>query len=163
MQADVNDANNVLSQAGIVIMYANCPIFWCSRLQTEIALSTAESKYIALSTALREVLPMMTMMEEIHDVFPLHINKPNFVCNVHKDNQSCIKMASGTRFSPWTKHIALKYHHFQSHVKSGRVNILYKPSAEQLANILTKPLSNEAFCILRYMLCGWGYNPCKNK
>ena len=105
----------------------------------------------------------MTMMEEIHEVFPLHINKPNFVCTVHEDNQSCIKMASGTRFSPRTKHIALKYHHFRSHVKSGRVNILYKPSAEQLADILTKPLPNEAFFILRYMLCGWGYNPRKNK
>ena len=163
MQADANDAENVLSRTGIVIMYANCPIFWCSRLQTEIALSTAESEYIALSTALREVLPLMTMMEEIHEVFPLHINKPNFVCTVHEDNQSCIKMASGTRFSPWTKHIALKYHHFRSHVKSGRVNILYKPSAEQLADILTKPLPNEAFFILRYMLCSWEYNPRKNK
>ena len=97
----------------------------------------------------------MTMMEEIHDVFPLHINKPNFVCTVHEDNQSCIKMASGTRLSPWTKHIELKCHHFRSHLKSGRVNILYKPSAEQQADILTKPLPNEAFFILRYMLCGW--------
>ena len=143
-------------------MYANCPIFWCSRLQTEIALSTAESECIALLTALREVLSLMTMMEEIHDVFPLHNNKPNYVCTVHEYNQYCIKMASCTRFSPRIKHIALKYHNFRSHVKSGRVNILYKPSAEQLANILTKPLPNEAFFTLRYMLCGWGYSPCKS-
>ena len=107
MQADVNDAENVLSRTGIVIMYANYPIFWCSRVQTEIA----------LSTALREVLP-----QEIHDVFLLHINKPNFVYTVHEYNQSCVKLASGTRFSPRTKNIALKYHHFRSHVKSGQVN-----------------------------------------
>jgi len=55
MQADANDAENVLSRTGIVIMYTNCPIFSCSRLQTEIALSTADSEYIALSTALQEV------------------------------------------------------------------------------------------------------------
>ena len=116
-------------------------------------------RYIALSAALRAVIPCMTMMEEINEVFPLHIDKPNFVCKVHEDNQSCIKMATGTKFSPRTKHIALKYHHFRSHVKKGRIHIRYKPSAEQLADILTKPLSNEAFFTLRYMLCGWGYNP----
>ena len=66
-------------------------------------------------------------------------------------------MATGTKFSPRTKHIALKYHHFRSHVKSGRVDIQYRPTQEQLADLLTKPLSNEAFFVLRYMLCGWGY------
>jgi hypothetical protein len=44
-----------MSHTGYVIMYANCPIFWASKLQTEIALSTAEAEYIALSQALREV------------------------------------------------------------------------------------------------------------
>ena len=141
----------------MVIMYANCPIFWRSTLQTEIALSTAEAEYIALSSALRLVLPLMTMMEEIQILFPIHVSKPDFVCKVHEDNQSCIKMATGTKFSPRTKHIALKYYHFRSHVKSGRVTIVYRPTEEELADLLTKPLSNEAFFTLRYMLFGWGY------
>ena len=141
----------------MVIMYANCPIYWRSSLQTEIALSTAEAEYIALSSALRVVLPLMTMMEEIDSVIPLHIDKPSFVCKVHEDNQSCIKMATGNKFSPGTKHIALKYHHFKSHVKSGRVNINYCPTDMQLADILTKPLPSESFYTLRYMLCGWGH------
>ena len=89
-------------------------------------------------------------------MFPLLISTPNFVCKVHKDNQSCIKMATGTKFSLRTKHIALKYHHFRSHIKSGRVDIHYRPTDEELADLLTKPLSNEAFFVLRYMLCGWG-------
>ena len=45
-------------------------------------------------------------------------------------------MATGTKFSPRTKHIALKYHHFRSHVKSGRVDIHYRPTGEQLADLL---------------------------
>ena len=158
-QADSDDADNVLSRTGMVIMYANCPIYWSSSLQTEIALSTAEAEYIALSSALRKVLPLMTLMEEIHTVIPMHISKPNFVCKVHEDNQSTIKMATGIKFSPRTKHIARKYHHFRSHVKSGRVEIQYRPTEEQLADLLTKPLSNEAFFTLIYMLCGWGYKP----
>ena len=87
----------------------------------------------------------MKIMEEINEVFPLLISKPNFVCKVNEDNQSCIKMATGTKFSSRTKHIALKYHHFRSHVKSRRVDIHYRPTGEQLAYLLTKPLSNESF------------------
>ena len=141
----------------MVIIYANCPIFWRRTLQTEIDLSNAEAEYIALSTSMRQVIPLMTMMEEIHAVFPIHISKPEFLCKVHEDNQSGIKMATGIKFSPRTKHIALQYHHFRSHVKSGRVVIHYMPSEDQLEDLLTKPLSNEAFFTLRYMLCRWGY------
>ena len=49
-KADVNNADCVLSRTGFVVFYAGCSIFWASRFQTEIALSTAESEYIALST-----------------------------------------------------------------------------------------------------------------
>ena len=36
-QTDSHEPDNVLSRTGMVIMYANCPIFWRSILQTEIA------------------------------------------------------------------------------------------------------------------------------
>ena len=62
-EANADDADNVMLRTEMVIMYANYPIFWCSSLQTKIALSTAEAEYIALSSALRQVLPLMTMME----------------------------------------------------------------------------------------------------
>ena len=45
--ADARNADSVLSITEFVICYANCPIVWCSKLQTEIALSTAEAEYIA--------------------------------------------------------------------------------------------------------------------
>jgi hypothetical protein len=56
-------------------MYVNCPIYWANRLQTEIALSTAEAEYIALLSALHEVIPLMTLLKELHLVFPVHTNK----------------------------------------------------------------------------------------
>ena len=42
--ANASDAENVMSRTGYVITYANCPIFWKSSLQTEIALSTAQAE-----------------------------------------------------------------------------------------------------------------------
>jgi hypothetical protein len=73
------DADNV----GCVITYANCPIYWASCLQTEIALSTAKAEYITIPSALRKVIPLMTLMKELHSIFPVHINKPNFFCKVN--------------------------------------------------------------------------------
>ena len=94
-----DDADNVMSRNGMVIMYANCSVYWISSLQTEIALSTTEAEYITLYSALGEVLPLMTIREEINEVLPLYIPKPKYVCKVHEDNQSCIKMATETEFS----------------------------------------------------------------
>ena len=115
-------------------MYAGCPIFWASKLQTEIALSTAEAEYIAFSQVLREVIPLMTLMEEIHLIFPVHITQPNFVCKVHEDNQSCIRMANSEKFTPRPKYIALKYHYFKSHVKQKKVSINYCRTEDQKAD-----------------------------
>ena len=161
-QADSSNAENVMPQTNMVIMYANCIIYWRSSWKTEISLSTTEAEYIALSSALQEVLPLMTMMEEINKVFPLLIQNPKFVCQVHEDNQSCIKMPTGTKISPRTKHIALNYHHFRSNVKYGLVEITYTPTDKQLPDILTKSLSNEAFFTLQNMLCGCGYTSKKS-
>ncbi|KAL7523326.1 hypothetical protein ACHAWF_000477, partial [Thalassiosira exigua] len=30
-QADTDDADNVMSRTGFIIMYANCPIYWVSK------------------------------------------------------------------------------------------------------------------------------------
>ena len=46
-------------------MPAGIPVTWGSKLQTEIALSTTESEYIALSSAMSEVIPFMGLMKDI--------------------------------------------------------------------------------------------------
>ena len=136
-------------------MYTNCPNPWVSCLQTEIALSTAEAEYIALSQSLRDLIPLITFLKEINKVFSVQVKTPTFVCKVHEDNQSCITMATLQKFTPRTKHIALKYHYFCSHVKNGAIQISYCRTAEQKADLLTKPLADDLFFKLRYMLSGW--------
>ena len=59
--ADSENADNALSRTGFVIRYSGCPVIWSSKLQTEIALSTAEAGYIAMSQALREALPVQRL------------------------------------------------------------------------------------------------------
>ena len=135
-------------------------MFWQSKLQTEIALSTAEAEYISMSQALRETIPLMNLMKEINVIFNLYLPKPKFMLKVHEDNQSCIAMANNPKFTPRTKHIALKYHHFRKHVRtasnpSGFIDVVYCSTTDQIADIFTKPLNDDIFLRLRKMLAGW--------
>ena len=42
-QADATSDDYFMSRTVMVVMYANCPVFWCISLQTEISLSKAEA------------------------------------------------------------------------------------------------------------------------
>ena len=77
---------SVFSRTGFVIMYAGCPITWGRHLQTEIALSTTEIKYIALSSAMREVISFLGLMKETAGLFGLLTRDPVFRCTVWEDN-----------------------------------------------------------------------------
>ena len=136
-------------------MYAGCPIYWCSKLQTEICLSTTEAEYVALSQSMREVLPFLNMMKEINEIFPLQQTPPELFCRVLEDNRSCIKVAESLKFTHRTKHISLKYHHFRQFVQNGTIKIFPIDTHEQLADIFTKPLDEKQFKYLRKKLCGW--------
>ena len=154
------DADNVYSCTGFVIYYAGCPVYWQSKLQTEIALSTAEAEYIAMSQALRETIPLATLMREMNEIFPLYLPQPRFIIKVQEDNQSCIAMVKNPKFTPQTKHIAIKYHHFQKQIVTqvnpdGFISLEYCSTHDQIADIFTKPVPNYNFFTLRMGLMRW--------
>ena len=89
-----------------------------------------------------------------------HIPNPKFVIKVHKDNQSCIAMANNPKFTPRTNHIAIKYHHFRKYAKTpsnkqGFIETVYCSTHEQIADIFTKPTSDDIFWKLHKLLMGW--------
>ena len=145
---------SVLSRTGYVIKYANCPILWISRLQSEIALSICESEYIALSTALRDVIPLMGLLEEVSDAFSIRMNKPIMHCKVFEDNNGALELAKAPKIRPRTKHIAIKYHHFRAHVESGKIEIRPIDTNMQQVDIFTTPLALAQFRYLRKLIMG---------
>jgi hypothetical protein len=143
--------DNVLSRTGYVILFCDCPVVWCSKLQSELALSTTESKYIALFTALRDLLPLRRILHDISTKSFISLQPTNPSCRmcpdnlppskVFEDNTACIVLAtSDTHFKPCTKHISLKFHHFQDYVKNGIIHILKIGTSDNMADIFTKPL-----------------------
>ena len=156
-----DDATTALSRTGFVINFAGCPIVWASKMQTEIALSTTEAEYIALSTAMRDLIPLRELLNELsaNDLIP-RIGRSQISCTIFEDNASCLELALAPKMRPRTKHINIKYHHFRSHIHSeqnpeGTMEIQHVGTKDQIADIFTKPLALQPFEYLRAKLMGW--------
>jgi len=117
-QAYVRDHN--LSRAGYVITYSGCPIYWKSTLEKQIALSTCEAEYIALSMCCRSLIPMRRLMIDIFNKFSIHLDQSKTDINsklgnsvILEDNAVAITLANdGDKYRPRTKHLSIKWHHF---------------------------------------------------
>ena len=152
----MDDPRTARSRTGFCISYAGCPIVWTSKVQTEIALSTTEAEYIALSTAMRDVIPIMELIEEATKYgIPMNTVKPEVRCKIFEDNSGVVEMVQVPKMRPRTKHLNIKYHHFRELVREGKVTIHQVPTDEQLADMMTKPLSRQPFERFRLGICGW--------
>jgi hypothetical protein len=60
---------------------------------------------------------------------------------IHCDNQSCVKLIENPVFHDKSKHIEIKCHYIRDMVQRGAVELQYISTDEQIAGILTKPLS----------------------
>ena len=151
-----NDPMTAKSRSGWVIRFAGAPITWASKIQTITALSTTEAEYIALSTSLREVIPLMGILKEATE-HGVRINNlpPRIHCTVFEDNSGALELARLPEMRPRTKHINQSYHHFREHVERQEIQVQATLTEEQIADILTKPLPENPFCRHRRSIMGW--------
>jgi hypothetical protein len=147
----------VKSRTGYVITLGGCPVIWVSKLQTEIALSTLEAEYIALSTAMRDLLPMRRVLTEIGTQLKLDFMKPAMIhSTIFEDNNGALGLAKAPKLTPRTKHIAVKYHWFKDMIgKEKGFDIVKVESRDQKADIFTKGLTAELFAHVRKLVMGW--------
>ena len=140
-----------------IVEYCGCPIIWVSKLQTLITLSTAEAEYVALSHSLRDIFPIMNLLREFctRGFKTIGDGTVDLSCRLFEDNNGALELARQPRYRPRTKHIAIKYHHFREHVKTGKVSIEPIDTKEQIADQFTKALQPTIFKYLRYKLLGW--------
>ena len=150
-----DDADTAKSRSGYVIMYHGCPLVWASRLQTVFALSTAEAEYIALSTALREVIPMMELLKELKGRGLPLLDIPSIHCKVFEDNSGAREQAQVVKYRPRTRHINSAWHHFRSYVVAGLIKILPIRTDWQLGDPFTKQVSKDDFVRFRKLIFGW--------
>ena len=151
-----DDSSTAKSRSGYFITYAGCPLLWASKLQTEIALSTTEAEYMSLSQALREVIPLMDLAQEVKDLgIGTGSEIPKIYCRAFEDNSGALEMAKTHKMRPRTKHINVKFHHFREYVRAGKIEIHAVTTLDQIADIFTKPLSTDLFKKFRERILGW--------
>ena len=155
MHETSHEKTSVLSRTGYVIKYSGCPVLCVSKMQTEIALSTTEAEYIALSQRMRDLIPLRGILNELSKVMNLDNKIPITHSSVFEDNNGALELAKEPKYRPRTKQIAIKYHHFREHVKNEKIRVLAIDTKEQIADIFTKPLEKATFEYLRYVLMGW--------
>lgn len=158
---DPDDPISVKSRTGYILTLGNCPLLWVSKLQSEISLSTMESEYVALSTAMRDVLPMRRLVIAVAKAITGEDQVESIAhSDVFEDNNGALTLATIPRMTPRSKHYGTKYHFFRQHVQNGELKIHKIDTKEQLADIMTKGLPRETFTYLRDKLMGWSdYSP----
>ena len=155
------DPDNVKSRAGHVICLNDCPIVWSSKLQDAICLSTMMSEYYALSTSMREVIPLRRTVKAVaHGCKLLDHCETTFMTTVWEDNVGALTLAQldPGRNTPRSKFYDVKVHWFRSHLSNDEddgIVVRKIDTKDQIADIFTKPLAREPFERLRKLLMGW--------
>ena len=109
-------------------------ISWHSEKQSSVALSTVEAEYISTCSASCEAVWLWKLLSGL---FGLELEATVILCG----NQSCIKMTENPVFHDKSKHIEIWYFYIRDLVTKGVVKLVYVSTDEQVAGMLTKPLS----------------------
>jgi len=129
---DVNDCRSI---SGYTFVTAGAAISWSSKKQLSVALSSMEAEYMAAAAAAKEATWLKLLFSEIE---PSLSRTP---VKLLIDNQLVMSLARNATFHDWTKHIAICHHYIREKVDEGEIILEYLPTAEQVADVLTKPFS----------------------
>ena len=145
------------SRSGFVIVFAGVPVLWKSKLQTETALSTMEAEVNALAACMRELIPIMDMVQSLAVAIGIPAGDVNMRVSVHEDNSGALVLAETLppQFTPRSKYYATKTIWFREEIYKRGIKLLKIESSEQLGDIFTKGLARATFEYLRSKIIGW--------
>ena len=129
------------STSGTCHFLGNSLISWHSKKQNSVALSTAEVEYVAAGSCCVQVL---WMKQTLQDYGLKYDNIP-----IRCDNTSAINLTKNPIQHSRTKHIEIRHHFIRDHVLSNDICLEFVDTNNQIADIFTKPLSEDRFCTLR--------------
>jgi hypothetical protein len=129
------------STSGTCCFLGHSLVSWSSKKQNSVALSTAEAEYVAAGSICAQIL---WMQHTLLDYGLMFSNVP-ILC----DNTSAICLTKNPVHHSRSKHIDIRHHFIRDHVQNGDVFIEHIDTERQLADIFTKPLCEERFCMIR--------------
>ena len=101
------------STTGYLVSIHDTPVYWRSKRQTVITLSSGEAEYVALSTCAKDVTWIRKFFTEICTQTPWSESNTIAPTTVEIDSTAGASIASNQNMSARNKHISLKYHHLR--------------------------------------------------
>ena len=130
------------STGGYLFTVLGGALSWKAFMPGPVAQSSCVAELMALDRGAREAVWLRKMLRA------LGVNCDRAMV-LHQDNQSAIAIASNQKgMSSRTKHVATRYFAVRQFVEDGEIVVEYIMSANQLADIFTKPLAAIIFCRL---------------
>jgi len=135
------------SHTGVAIGIGGGVTYAKSTVQKLNTKSSTEAEIVGVSDASGHIIWTRDFLTfQGYDVGP---------ATLHQDNQSAMALINkGYSTSDKTRHINIRFFFIKDRVDSGEVKVVYCPTEEMLADLLTKPLQGKLFFDLRDRLLG---------
>ena len=135
-----DDKNDRKSTYGHVILQGKGACIWTSKKQRGVATSTTEAEYVALTETAKTVVWTTHWLEELF--FRKHSDD---AVQLFGDNKASLALVKNPEYHQRTKHIDIQYHYIRQVYEDVLIQLDLVPTADQAADILTKPLTAQVF------------------
>ena len=141
------DPDSRRSTSGWVFMLAGAAVSWGSKLQSSVALSSAEAEYVAACAATQEAMHLRRLLGDLG----YEQLEPTVIM---EDNQACIAVSQNPALHKRMKHVDICYHYVRERVHAKDIVLQYIPTEHQVADLFTKPLGKQRLMTLRDCVMG---------
>jgi hypothetical protein len=136
------------SVTAYLFQLAGGAISWSSKLQSTVALSSTEAELMSACAAAQEAIFLRRLLTYLG----IKMVGPT---TIYEDNQGAIAMSQNPINHRKAKHIEIRYHFVRERVESQEIKLVYVPTGNQLADLLTKPLPRDRVVRLRGRVLGY--------
>lgn len=134
------------STTGYIFKVYGGTIAWKSKRQPTVALSTTEAEYMASADAAKQAVWLRLLLEDIG------LGLGDQALQLVNDNAGAIALSKNPVNHEKSKHIDMRHHFIREKVEDKTVSLAHVPSAENIADLLTKALPTELFTKLCHLL-----------
>ncbi|XP_056690349.1 uncharacterized mitochondrial protein AtMg00810-like [Spinacia oleracea] len=131
------------SLTGYCVFLGGSLISWKTKKQKTISKSSCEAEYRCMCHTTSETVWIDGVLENLH----ITINRP---IPLYCDNKSALHIAANPIFHERTKHLDKDCHYVREHLEAGFISTAFVRSSLQIADIMTKSLTDQQ----HKFLCG---------